>query len=118
MPPSSRPRPVVLCVLDGWGCRSDPADNAIRDAQTPNWDRFMLESPHARLEASELGYRVHFTVSGRSDLFSLGTVLYAMCTGHSPFRASGTQPLIRCYIEAKSKANLKKLQTARREVLA
>jgi alpha-D-glucose phosphate-specific phosphoglucomutase len=34
------------------------------------------------------------------------------------FRASGTEPLIRCYIEAKSKANLKKLQTACREVLA
>ena len=34
------------------------------------------------------------------------------------FRASGTEPLIRCYIEAKSKAGLKKLQTACREVLA
>jgi len=34
------------------------------------------------------------------------------------FRASGTEPLIRCYIEAKSKANLKKLQTACRKVLA
>ncbi|MGO8766796.1 MAG: phosphoglucomutase/phosphomannomutase family protein [Limisphaerales bacterium] len=33
------------------------------------------------------------------------------------FRASGTEPLIRCYIEAKSKANLKKLQAACREVL-
>ena len=54
MAPSSPPRPVVLCILDGWGCRSDPADNAIRDAQTPNWDRFMRDSPHARLEASEL----------------------------------------------------------------
>ena len=32
------------------------------------------------------------------------------------FRASGTEPLIRCYIEAKSKANLKKLQTACRGV--
>jgi alpha-D-glucose phosphate-specific phosphoglucomutase len=34
------------------------------------------------------------------------------------FRASGTEPLIRCYIEAKSKANLRKLQAACREVLA
>jgi alpha-D-glucose phosphate-specific phosphoglucomutase len=34
------------------------------------------------------------------------------------FRASGTEPLIRCYIEAKSKGNLKKLQTACRELLA
>src|ERR1039458_3380945 len=33
------------------------------------------------------------------------------------FRASGTEPLIRCYIEAKSRANLKKLQTACRELL-
>jgi phosphoglucomutase len=34
------------------------------------------------------------------------------------FRASGTEPLIRCYIEAKAKANLKKLQSACRELLA
>ena len=34
------------------------------------------------------------------------------------FRASGTEPLIRCYIEAKSKPNLKKLQNACRELLA
>jgi alpha-D-glucose phosphate-specific phosphoglucomutase len=34
------------------------------------------------------------------------------------FRASGTEPLIRCYIEAKSKTNLKKLQAACRELLA
>ncbi len=34
------------------------------------------------------------------------------------FRASGTEPLIRCYIEARSKANLKKLQAACRELLA
>jgi phosphoglucomutase len=34
------------------------------------------------------------------------------------FRASGTEPLIRCYIEAKTKANLKKLQVACRALLA
>jgi 2,3-bisphosphoglycerate-independent phosphoglycerate mutase len=50
----SRPRPVVLCVLDGWGCRSERADNAILQAQTPNWQRFLQTAPHARLQASEL----------------------------------------------------------------
>lgn len=34
------------------------------------------------------------------------------------FRASGTEPLIRCYIEAKSAAGLKKLQSACQKVLA
>lgn len=34
------------------------------------------------------------------------------------FRPSGTEPLFRCYIEAKSKGNFKKLQSACRELLA
>jgi alpha-D-glucose phosphate-specific phosphoglucomutase len=34
------------------------------------------------------------------------------------FRASGTEPLIRCYIEAKSKTHLKKLRDACRSLLA
>ena len=35
------PRPVVLCILDGWGVRADSADNAIAQAHTPVWDRLM-----------------------------------------------------------------------------
>jgi phosphoglucomutase len=34
------------------------------------------------------------------------------------FRASGTEPLVRCYIEAKSEAHLKKLRSACRALLA
>jgi alpha-D-glucose phosphate-specific phosphoglucomutase len=34
------------------------------------------------------------------------------------FRASGTEPLIRCYIEARSKGNFKKLEEACRQILA
>jgi 2,3-bisphosphoglycerate-independent phosphoglycerate mutase len=48
-----RPRPVVLCILDGWGERADKADNAILDADTPNWHEFLKSSPHAQLQASE-----------------------------------------------------------------
>ncbi len=34
-------------------------------------------------------------VDGRSDLFSLGSVLYAMCTGHAPFRAENSIAVLR-----------------------
>ncbi|MGH6719155.1 MAG: 2,3-bisphosphoglycerate-independent phosphoglycerate mutase [Alphaproteobacteria bacterium] len=50
---AARPRPVVLCVLDGWGDDDQPGPNAIRDARTPNWDRLKAAWPHARLDASE-----------------------------------------------------------------
>ena len=43
----------MLCILDGWGLRSECADNGICQAKTPNWDRFMAADPHARLQASE-----------------------------------------------------------------
>ena len=49
-----RPRPVVLCVLDGWGHRVECDENAICQARTPTWDRLMRQYPHALLEASEL----------------------------------------------------------------
>src|SRR5579864_8199189 len=51
---SARPRPTVLCILDGWGHRADAGDNSITRAKTPNWHRFMATAPHALLQASEL----------------------------------------------------------------
>jgi serine/threonine protein kinase len=35
------------------------------------------------------------SVDYRADLFSLGSVLYSMCTGHSPFRAETTVAVLR-----------------------
>ncbi|MDE2229927.1 MAG: 2,3-bisphosphoglycerate-independent phosphoglycerate mutase [Alphaproteobacteria bacterium] len=49
----NRPRPIVLCILDGWGERAQRDDNAILQARTPNWDRFMAHFPHAHIQASE-----------------------------------------------------------------
>src|ERR1051326_3571933 len=34
-------------------------------------------------------------VDHRTDLFSLGSVLYALCTGHSPFRADSTMAVLK-----------------------
>ena len=41
-----RPKPVVLLILDGWGHRDDPADNALAQAELPNWRRLWSGSPH------------------------------------------------------------------------
>ena len=45
-------RPVMLAILDGWGWREDPADNAVRQARTPNFDRLWNTGPHAFLRTS------------------------------------------------------------------
>ena len=38
-------RPVVLCVLDGWGHRAEADHNAIALAETPVWDRLCAARP-------------------------------------------------------------------------
>src|SRR5204862_3873095 len=50
---NARPRPLVLCILDGWGERPKADDNAIENARTPNWHRLKACWPHAQLQASE-----------------------------------------------------------------
>src|SRR5262245_45759585 len=45
-------RPVMLVVLDGWGWREETADNAVRQARTPSFDRLWATCPHAFLHTS------------------------------------------------------------------
>jgi 2,3-bisphosphoglycerate-independent phosphoglycerate mutase len=45
-------RPVMLVVLDGWGWREETADNAVRQARTPNFDRLWASCPRALLRTS------------------------------------------------------------------
>lgn len=42
-------KPVVLCILDGWGLREEREANAPALAETPNFDRLWSTSPHATL---------------------------------------------------------------------
>ena len=42
-------RPVVLCVLDGWGHRPETDHNAIALAETPVWDRLTAARPYGLL---------------------------------------------------------------------
>ena len=45
-------RPVMLVVLDGWGWREDTANNAVRQAKTPAFDRLWAACPHGFLRTS------------------------------------------------------------------
>ncbi|MTJ82136.1 MAG: 2,3-bisphosphoglycerate-independent phosphoglycerate mutase [Telmatospirillum sp.] len=63
-----RPRPVVLCILDGWGYRAERADNAIALANTPVWDRLMARNPHTLLETSGLSVGLPDGQMGNSEV--------------------------------------------------
>ncbi|MGB2894160.1 MAG: 2,3-bisphosphoglycerate-independent phosphoglycerate mutase, partial [Albidovulum sp.] len=43
------PKPVVLCILDGWGLREATEGNAVALARTPTFDRIIARCPHASL---------------------------------------------------------------------
>jgi 2,3-bisphosphoglycerate-independent phosphoglycerate mutase len=45
----NRPRPVVLCILDGWGLSPETRGNAVAQAETPNFDGVMATCPNATL---------------------------------------------------------------------
>jgi 2,3-bisphosphoglycerate-independent phosphoglycerate mutase len=44
-------KPVLLCILDGWGLNPVTENNAIALANTPNFDRLWNEYPHTTLRA-------------------------------------------------------------------
>ncbi len=64
----TRPRPVVLCILDGWGHRETCEDNAIGRARTPVLDRLMEGAPHALIDASELAVGLPGGQMGNSEV--------------------------------------------------
>jgi 2,3-bisphosphoglycerate-independent phosphoglycerate mutase len=54
MSAAKRPKPTVLCILDGWGHRPQLDHNAVEQAKTPNWHGLLRDCPHALIDASEL----------------------------------------------------------------
>lgn len=49
---SSRPKPVVLLILDGFGYSEEKENNAIAMANTPCWDRLQKDFPMTLLDCS------------------------------------------------------------------
>jgi 2,3-bisphosphoglycerate-independent phosphoglycerate mutase len=81
-PQRTRPavRPVVLLILDGFGCRPDAPDNAITRAAMPNWNRLLATCPHGTIDASELRVGLPSGQMGNSEVGHLnigaGRVIY------------------------------------------
>ncbi len=45
-------RPTGLLILDGWGYRKDIENNAIAQANTPNWDKLVANHPNTLIGTS------------------------------------------------------------------
>ena len=77
---TSRPRPLLLLILDGWGYSENPESNAIAHANTPNWDRLWETYPTALIRASEAAVGLPNDQMGNSEVGHLnlgaGRVVY------------------------------------------
>ncbi|ROU02748.1 2,3-bisphosphoglycerate-independent phosphoglycerate mutase [Histidinibacterium lentulum] len=96
-------KPVVLCILDGWGLREDREANAPALAETPTFDRLWATCPHATLTThgpvvglpkgqmgnSEVG---HTNIgAGRTVAMDLGQIDLAMEDGSFDTRPALTE---------------------------
>src|SRR5581483_7808835 len=72
--------PVVLVILDGWGCAPAGPGNAVSQAKTPVFDRLWAECPHTTLDASGESVGLPPGQMGNSEVGHLtigsGRVLY------------------------------------------
>ena len=67
-PETSIPRPVMLCILDGWGISSDTTANAVALGQTPHFDRIYNQWPRTHLSASGVDVGLPTGVMGNSEV--------------------------------------------------
>ncbi|MBE2275536.1 MAG: 2,3-bisphosphoglycerate-independent phosphoglycerate mutase [Rhodobacteraceae bacterium] len=103
----SRPKPVVLCILDGWGIGPDPKVSAPAQANVPTFNRLWATCPHSTLTTygpdaglpsgqmgnSEVG---HTNIgAGRVVAMDLGQIDLAIEDG-----SFATNPALRAFIAA------------------
>jgi 2,3-bisphosphoglycerate-independent phosphoglycerate mutase len=76
----NRPKPVALIIMDGYGYREEEYGNAIKQAKTPNFEKYWNEYPHTLLGASGLAVGLPEGQMGNSEVGHLnigaGRVVY------------------------------------------
>lgn len=77
-------KPLVLLILDGWGYREDPTDNAIVQANTPVMDRLWRDYPHSLISGSGMDVGLPEGQMGNSEVghvnLGSGRVVYQELT--------------------------------------
>lgn len=75
-------KPVVLCIMDGFGIRNVKEGNAIYTAKTPNLDKYFTECPFTTIGASGLDVGLPDGQMGNSEVghtnIGAGRVVYQM----------------------------------------
>jgi len=61
-------KPVVLCILDGWGAREETENNAIRMANTPSYDAICEKYPSSFLKTSGMAVGLPEGQMGNSEV--------------------------------------------------
>jgi 2,3-bisphosphoglycerate-independent phosphoglycerate mutase len=61
-------RPIVICVLDGWGCRDELHGNAVAAAHLPNWRALFERYPWTMLQASGEAVGLPKGIMGNSEV--------------------------------------------------
>ena len=76
-PKTNSSKPVLLCILDGWGIANknssdnsiaNISDNAIALAKTPNYNQILANFPHSQLETSGLDVGLPEGQMGNSEV--------------------------------------------------
>ena len=77
-------KPVMLCILDGYGLNPDSYGNAIMAADTPNLDRYFAQWPHTQLGASGMDVGLPDGQMGNSEVghtnIGAGRIVYQELT--------------------------------------
>lgn len=63
-----RPKPLVLCILDGWGHRAATDNNAIAQAKKPFFDQLWNSNPHCLLKTDSAAVGLPAGQMGNSEV--------------------------------------------------
>ncbi len=77
-------KPLLLCILDGYGLNANTDGNAVFAAATPNMDRFLKIHPHTSLDASGMAVGLPDGQMGNSEVghtnIGAGRIVYQELT--------------------------------------